>query len=39
MRAAVNEDLKGDITCRGDEVKGHIRSRGWWGAGAGRHKI
>lgn len=39
VRAAVNEDMKRDITCRGDDVKGHIRNRGWWGERAGRHKI
>lgn len=39
VRAAVNEDFKGDITSRGDDVKGHIGSRGWWGGRAGRHKI
>lgn len=39
VRAAVNEGLKGDTTYRGHDVKGHIRSRGWRGGRAGRHKI
>lgn len=28
VTAAVQEDLKGDITCRGDEVQGLVRSGG-----------
>lgn len=31
--AAVWEDFKGDITCRGDEVQGPVRSRGQQGVG------
>lgn len=33
VRAAVWKDSKGDITCRGDEVQGLVRS-----GGAGSHK-